>query len=106
MSNHLISRRGHSQISAAITSYEKKQRGKIGLPGREDMECNGKVKEEQQEVLESMETSDSVPAGVYDRSQLPDLLRVYYTWLFPYDRYFEWLQYGTEVKSPSNNSLS
>ena len=30
----------------------------------------------------------------YDRAQLPDLLRVYYTWLFPYDRYYEWLQYG------------
>ena len=32
--------------------------------------------------------------GGYNRSELPDLLRVYYKWLFPYDKYFEWLQYG------------
>lgn len=31
----------------------------------------------------------------YERAQLPDLLRVYYTWLFPYDKYFQWLQYGS-----------
>ena len=30
----------------------------------------------------------------YDRSQLPDLLKIYYRWLFPYDKYFDWLQYG------------
>ena len=31
---------------------------------------------------------------LYERSQLPELLRVYYMWLFPYDKYHEWLQYG------------
>lgn len=41
---------------------------------------------------EEVDTSISVQS--YDRSQLPELLRIYYTWLFPYDRYFEWLQYG------------
>ena len=30
----------------------------------------------------------------YERSQLPDLLKIYYRWLFPYDKYFDWLQYG------------
>ena len=30
----------------------------------------------------------------YERTLLPDLLRVYYTWLFPYDKYFDWLHYG------------
>ena len=47
---------------------------------------------------EAMDTKPSfnleVSPGQYDRSQLPDLLRVYYTWLFPYDKYFDWLQYG------------
>ena len=33
-------------------------------------------------------------AEEYERSQLPDLLRVYYTRIFPYDKYFRWLQYG------------
>lgn len=33
-------------------------------------------------------------APEYDRAMLPDLLRVYYRWLFPYDKYFTWLQYG------------
>ena len=31
----------------------------------------------------------------YQRSRLPELLRVYYARLFPYDKYHEWLQYGT-----------
>ncbi len=33
-------------------------------------------------------------ADDYDRAQLPHLLRIYYTWLFPYDKYFDWLHYG------------
>ena len=33
----------------------------------------------------------------YDRSQLPDLLKIYYRWLFPYDKYFDWLQYGKRI---------
>ena len=35
----------------------------------------------------------------YDRSQLPDMLRVYYTWLFPYEHYYKWLCYGKYYKS-------
>lgn len=54
----------------------------------------GKAMDEEEDV----DTKPScVPLAVpdeYDRSQLPDLLRVYYTWLFPYDKYFDWLQYG------------
>ena len=30
----------------------------------------------------------------YDRGELPELLRVYYSRLFPYDKYHEWLEYG------------
>ena len=30
----------------------------------------------------------------YDRAQLPDLLRIYYSWLFPYNKFYEWLDYG------------
>ena len=52
---------------------------------------------------EAMDTkpgiSLEVSPGQYDRSQLPDLLRVYYTWLFPYDKYFDWLQYGKVLQS-------
>ncbi len=32
----------------------------------------------------------------YDRSQLPHLLKIYYKSLFPYDKYWEWLQYGEQ----------
>ena len=51
-------------------------------------EVGGKTMEVKLEPVE-----DS--ADQYDRAQLPDLLRVYYTWLFPYDKYFDWLYYGT-----------
>jgi hypothetical protein len=37
---------------------------------------------------------ESAISREYDRSQLPELLKIYYRWLFPYDKYFEWLQYG------------
>ena len=30
----------------------------------------------------------------YDRAELPDLLRIYYSRLFPFDKYYEWLEYG------------
>ena len=43
---------------------------------------------------EVVETKPAVSIGLYDRSQLPDLLRVYYARLFPYDKYFQWLNYG------------
>ena len=32
--------------------------------------------------------------GAYDPSQLPELLQQYYVWLFPFDKYYEWLSYG------------
>lgn len=32
--------------------------------------------------------------GTYDPSQLPELLQQYYVWLFPFDKYYEWLSYG------------
>eukprot|EP00731_Ephydatia_muelleri_P012974 Em0007g284a len=41
-----------------------------------------------------MEASEATAVQGYDPSQLRELLQVYYTWLFPYDRYFQWLQYG------------
>ena len=44
-----------------------------------------------------MEASEVTAVQDYDPSQLRELLQVYYTWLFPYDRYFQWLQYGTDV---------
>ena len=44
-----------------------------------------------------MEASEATAVQGYDPSQLRELLQVYYTWLFPYDRYFQWLQYGTNV---------
>ena len=42
-------------------------------------------------------SSNGAESGIYNRSQLPDLLKVYYRWLFPYDKYFEWLQYGEQL---------
>ena len=59
------------------------------------------VKKEEEPELEDMEAEecgvDSEGAPEYDRAMLPDLLRVYYRWLFPYDKYFAWLQYGVSV---------
>ena len=43
---------------------------------------------------ESMQVQMSGSGADYDRSELPELLRIYYSKLFPYDKYFEWLQYG------------
>ena len=47
---------------------------------------------ESKEVVKA--SSNTAESGVYNRSELPELLKVYYKWLFPYDKYFEWLQYG------------
>ena len=47
---------------------------------------------ESKEVVKT--SSNGAESGAYNRSELPELLRVYYMWLFPYDKYFEWLQYG------------
>ena len=57
------------------------------------------------EADEAMETEErgkgdygeSAISREYDRSQLPELLKIYYRWLFPYDKYFDWLQYGEPV---------
>lgn len=60
-----------------------------------------KVKQEPLAEMEDEEKGGeivkrSVFESSYDRSQLPHLLRIYYTWLFPYDKYFDWLQYGEQ----------
>ena len=58
------------------------------------------------EELESKEvvkpSSNGAESGAYNRSQLPGLLKVYYRWLFPYDKYFEWLQYGEQSRGMKN----
>ncbi len=43
---------------------------------------------------EPVESEEATAVQSYDRADLPTLLRIYYTWLFPYDAYFQWLQYG------------
>ena len=58
---------------------------------------------EEQKEPESKEqavkpSSNGAESGAYNRSQLPGLLKVYYRWLFPYDKYFEWLQYGEQSR--------
>ena len=50
---------------------------------------------ESKEVVKT--TSNGAESGAYNRSELPELLKVYYKWLFPYDKYFEWLQYGEQT---------
>ena len=63
------------------------------------------VKKEVKDEDGEMDTEKREPSGCeesaisleYDRSQLPDLLKIYYRWLFPYDKYFDWLQYGVCV---------
>ena len=53
------------------------------------------IKEEPDVGEEELDKHLALPNTLlYERSQLPDLLRVYYTWIFPYDKYFDWLQYG------------
>ena len=57
------------------------------------------VKKELDEGGDGMEAEEGSYEGSaiskeYDRSQLPELLKIYYRWLFPYDKYFDWLQYG------------
>ena len=54
------------------------------------------IKQEQEEEVGVGEVSKSIFAE-YNRAQLPHLLGIYYTWLFPYDKYFDWLQYGERV---------
>ena len=48
---------------------------------------------------ETVEAKPAVSNELYDRSELPNLLRVYYAWLFPYDKYFQWLNYGITITS-------
>ena len=49
--------------------------------------------------IESFIKEEDASENVYDRSQLPHLLKIYYKSLFPYDKYFEWLQYGRHSSS-------
>lgn len=46
------------------------------------------------EVKEEEEAGKRETAAEYDRAELPDLLRIYYSRLFPYDKYYDWLEYG------------
>ena len=52
------------------------------------------VVKDEDAVEKKTEIATVAETDQYDRSQLPNFLRVYYTWIFPYDKYFEWLQYG------------
>ena len=60
--------------------------------------------EEQKEPKVVKASSNGAESGAYNRSELPDLLRVYYKWLFPYDKYFEWLQYGERSRAVNYNT--
>lgn len=55
------------------------------------MSVNDNEAEDDVATEESMEIQVRVE---YDKSELPELLRIYYGKLFPYDKYFDWLQYG------------
>lgn len=59
---------------------------------------SAKVKAEDVTTQECMDVQICANGAEYDRSELPELLRIYYSRLFPYDKYFDWLQYGE--KSP------
>lgn len=59
------------------------------------MELEEKVKREATDIDNKPAFTAVTISEEYERAQLPDLLRVYYTWLFPYDKYFQWLQYGS-----------
>lgn len=56
--------------------------GSGGAPGK----CCGKLAGNMVEELESKEvvkpSSNGAESGAYNRSQLPELLKVYYRWLF------------------------
>ena len=59
------------------------------------MEDEVKLEEEGEEMaVETAGTGRAIFGAEYDHSQLPDLLRVYYRWLFPFQEYFKWLCYG------------
>ena len=59
---------------------------------------------EEQEPEVAKASSNGAESGAYNRSELPDLLRVYYKWLFPYDKYFEWLQCGERSRTVNFNT--
>ena len=59
-----------------------------------DVDKVGEAMETEEREGEGGSYGESAISREYDRSQLPELLRIYYRWLFPYDKYFEWLQYG------------
>ena len=43
---------------------------------------------------EPMEAAVVANGADYDRAELPELLRIYYSRIFPYDKYHDWLEYG------------
>lgn len=57
------------------------------------------IMEDSKEGVKSEEAEKNISEaeqdpGVYDRSLLPQYLKIYYKWLFPYDKYYKWLRYG------------
>lgn len=53
--------------------------------------------------VEAMEVkAESSISGDYSRSDLPDLLHIYYKRLFPYGPFYRWLSYGN---GKSNHSM-
>ena len=80
-----------------------------GAPGKCCGKLAGNMMAEKKE-LESKEavkpSSNGAESGAYNRSQLPELLKVYYRWLFPYDKYFEWLQYGKQSRGMKNGVVA
>lgn len=52
---------------------------------------------EEEEVLVIEEPTTAIECANgddYDRAELPELLRIYYSRVFPYDKYYDWLEYG------------
>ncbi len=62
------------------------------------------------ELEESKEETKSCTfSREYDREMLSDLLRIYYSRLFPYKKFYEWLAYGkltgTKKCQPTNDLI-
>lgn len=55
---------------------------------------------EEEEVLVIEEPTTAIECANgddYDRAELPELLRIYYSRVFPYDKYYDWLEYGKTI---------
>ena len=76
----------------SLTAHAQYLRGELAGIGIEMEDMDTVVEDAIEKEPVKAEPCNSVQS--YDRSQLPNLLRIYYSWLFPYDKYFEWLQYG------------